>query len=105
MPAMWRACSATALRAYMSACSCCRASASVPAGARQEVNVPENIQPQSINLLGNYAVQITWEDGFNQVASFELLQGLRGDAVDCLPVHCPSVQAVVGGVTAVAELV
>ena len=29
--------------------------------------IPARIVPQAINPLGNYAVQITWEDGFNQV--------------------------------------
>ncbi len=32
-----------------------------------EQDIPDGITPQSINPLGNYAVQITWEDGFNQV--------------------------------------
>lgn len=40
-------------------------------------DVPDCIKPSSISPLGNYAVQISWEDGFNQVASFELLDGLR----------------------------
>ena len=30
-------------------------------------SIPDRIIPQSISPLGNYAVQITWEDGFNQV--------------------------------------
>lgn len=30
-------------------------------------SIPDRIRPQAINPLGNYAVQITWEDGFNQV--------------------------------------
>ena len=29
----------------------------------------DNIRPQSISPCGNYAVQILWEDGFNQVSS------------------------------------
>jgi hypothetical protein len=29
--------------------------------------IPDTVVPQSINPLGNYAVQISWEDGFNQV--------------------------------------
>ncbi|KAK9808179.1 hypothetical protein WJX73_005681 [Symbiochloris irregularis] len=40
-------------------------------------SIPDRIRPQAINPLGNYAVQITWEDGFNQVATFELLQRLQ----------------------------
>jgi len=39
--------------------------------------IPDNIRPSDIQPLGNYAVQITWEDGFNQVASFDLLEGLE----------------------------
>ena len=30
-------------------------------------NVPDDIQLDSISPLGNYAVQILWQDGFNQV--------------------------------------
>lgn len=29
--------------------------------------VPDDVKPVSIALVGNYAVQITWDDGFNQV--------------------------------------
>ena len=45
--------------------------------------VPDDIEPNEIAPLGNYAVQISWEDGFNQVAPFELLASLPrvGDAV------------------------
>lgn len=32
--------------------------------------VPEDVQPASVQPLGNYAVQITWQDGFNQVCPF-----------------------------------
>lgn len=38
--------------------------------------IAEGIVPQAVNPLGNYAVQILWEDGFNQVASFDLLATL-----------------------------
>eukprot|EP00976_Prorocentrum_cordatum_P109357 1195005-Prorocentrum_minimum.AAC.1 len=31
-------------------------------------SVPENIAPLSIQTVGNYAVQISWPDGLNQVA-------------------------------------
>ena len=40
-------------------------------------SVPEGIRPGEIQPLGNYAVQITWEDGFNQVAPFDLLETLE----------------------------
>lgn len=33
----------------------------------QDKDIADTLRPQSINPLGNYAVQITWEDGFNQV--------------------------------------
>ena len=31
-------------------------------------SVPETIKPASIQRVGNYAVSILWEDGFNQVS-------------------------------------
>ena len=40
-------------------------------------SVPDDIRPGDIQPLGNYAVQITWEDGFNQVAPFDLLESLE----------------------------
>jgi Mrp family chromosome partitioning ATPase/DUF971 family protein len=49
-------------------------------GQRIVAEVPPGVKPLSINPLGNYAVQISWDDGFNQVASFELLENLRSDA-------------------------
>lgn len=70
---------------------------------RRKVNdeaIPEELQPISINPLGNYAVQINWEDGFNQVASFELLDSLSGCALPS-----PEVATSVGGRQAVAQLV
>lgn len=38
--------------------------------------IPDNVEPANIQSLGNYAVQMTWQDGFNQVAPFELLDTL-----------------------------
>jgi hypothetical protein len=35
-------------------------------------NVPDDIAPASISALGNYAVQVTWQDGFNQVTEVRL---------------------------------
>lgn len=32
-------------------------------------NVPDDIEPDTVAPLGNYAVQILWQDGFNQVDS------------------------------------
>ncbi|KAF6266708.1 P-loop containing nucleoside triphosphate hydrolase protein [Scenedesmus sp. NREL 46B-D3] len=45
-------------------------------------DVSEDIKPISVSPVGNYAVQIQWEDGFNQVASFELLGSLMPMSVD-----------------------
>jgi DUF971 family protein len=42
----------------------------------EDKDIPDDIQPQDVQPLGNYAVQITWADGFSQVASFELLASL-----------------------------
>jgi len=41
------------------------------AGARtiNPADIPEDVTPESINPLGNYAVQIQWQDGFNQVCT------------------------------------
>jgi DUF971 family protein len=30
-------------------------------------DIAEDVAPASVQPLGNYAVQITWQDGFNQV--------------------------------------
>ncbi|CAM8945852.1 unnamed protein product [Rhodiola kirilowii] len=40
-------------------------------------DVPEDIQPQDIRPMGNYAVSITWPDGFSQIAPYEQLQTLE----------------------------
>lgn len=42
----------------------------------RDEDVSEDVKPQDVQPLGNYAVQITWQDGFNQVAPFELLRSL-----------------------------
>ncbi|KAL4447632.1 hypothetical protein ABPG75_004851 [Micractinium tetrahymenae] len=39
-------------------------------------DVPDDIEPAAWQPVGNYAVQITWQDGFSQVAPFELLDAL-----------------------------
>ena len=45
-------------------------------------DVPDDIVPLEIRSVGSYAVGISWDTGFNQVATFELLQQLpRLDAV------------------------
>lgn len=33
----------------------------------QYTDVPEDIEPEDIRPMGNYAVSITWPDGFSQV--------------------------------------
>eukprot|EP00899_Mesostigma_viride_P008056 jgi/Mesvir1/17251/Mv07662-RA.1 len=39
--------------------------------------IPEDIKPQTITPVGNYAVSIQWSDGFNQVAPFDQLQAME----------------------------
>lgn len=43
----------------------------------QDSDIPDDIRPASVQPLGNYAVQILWQDGFNQVAPFDLLERLE----------------------------
>lgn len=38
----------------------------------QYTDVPEDIEPEEIQPMGNYAVQISWPDGFNQVRDFAI---------------------------------
>lgn len=38
--------------------------------------MPDDIEPAGCQLVGNYATQITWPDGFSQIASYELLDSL-----------------------------
>lgn len=40
-------------------------------------DVPENIEPELVRPMGNYAVSISWPDGFNQVAPFDQLQSIE----------------------------
>ncbi|KAF5843236.1 P-loop containing nucleoside triphosphate hydrolase protein [Dunaliella salina] len=74
-------------------------------GARtiNPADIPEDVTPESINPLGNYAVQILWQDGFNQIAAFELLESLRGEAVPNLG-HNGTVSASVGGIPVAAQI-
>ncbi|PNW88802.1 hypothetical protein CHLRE_01g045902v5 [Chlamydomonas reinhardtii] len=55
-------------------------------GQRKREEAPADARPVAVNPLGNYAVQITWSDGFNQVASYELLDELKSYAVPRRPV-------------------
>ncbi|MEW5310527.1 MAG: hypothetical protein WDW38_002316 [Sanguina aurantia] len=70
-----------------------------PAEQVLDGDISETIQPMTISPLGNYAVQITWEDGFNQVASFEQLETLRQHAVTGSEV----VVTTIGGLEAVVN--
>lgn len=38
--------------------------------------VPDDIVPLETNVVGNYAVQISWPDGFSQVATFAQIKAL-----------------------------
>ena len=55
-------------------------------------NVADDIQPDTIAPLGNYAVQILWQDGFNQVQSAQLYMWCcdnnNADISSILPVSC-----------------
>jgi Mrp family chromosome partitioning ATPase len=42
----------------------------------QDNTIPDDIRPTMFAPVGNYAAQITWEDGFSQVAPYELLADL-----------------------------
>ncbi|GAB4816276.1 hypothetical protein N2152v2_003322 [Parachlorella kessleri] len=42
----------------------------------RDEDIPDDVEPTSVTPVGNYAVQITWQDGFNQIAPFELLDSL-----------------------------
>jgi hypothetical protein len=83
-----------------------------PSSPPQDSDIPDELQPQSITLLGNYAVQVTWEDGFNQVASYELIGSLSHLAIEEPALPPPAaeqqegqvVASVAGGLQAVAEL-
>lgn len=44
-------------------------------------NVPDGIQPDTVAPLGNYAVQILWQDGFNQVGSALILWQVLVDRI------------------------
>ncbi|KAF5742949.1 fe-S cluster assembly factor HCF chloroplastic [Tripterygium wilfordii] len=43
----------------------------------QYTDVPEDIEPEEIRPMGNYAVSITWPDGFNQIAPYDQLQTME----------------------------
>ncbi|KAI3977320.1 hypothetical protein MKX01_000233 [Papaver californicum] len=43
----------------------------------QYTDVLEDIEPEDIRPMGNYAVSITWPDGFSQIAPYDQLQTLE----------------------------
>ncbi|XP_054780236.1 fe-S cluster assembly factor HCF101, chloroplastic isoform X2 [Prosopis cineraria] len=43
----------------------------------QYADVPEDIEPGEIRPMGNYAVSITWLDGFSQIAPYDQLQTIE----------------------------
>ncbi|OWM66008.1 hypothetical protein CDL15_Pgr015434 [Punica granatum] len=43
----------------------------------QYTDVPEDIEPEEIRPMGNYAVSIVWPDGFNQIAPYDQLQSME----------------------------
>ncbi|KAK3439265.1 hypothetical protein EUGRSUZ_C03953 [Eucalyptus grandis] len=43
----------------------------------QYSDVPEDIEPEEIRPMGNYAVSIVWPDGFSQIAPYDQLQTIE----------------------------
>ncbi|XP_071910963.1 fe-S cluster assembly factor HCF101, chloroplastic isoform X5 [Coffea arabica] len=43
----------------------------------QYTDIPEDIEPEEIRPMGNYAVSITWPDGFSQIAPYDQLQEME----------------------------
>ncbi|GAB2300398.1 hypothetical protein Dimus_034440 [Dionaea muscipula] len=43
----------------------------------QFTDIPEDIEPEEIRPMGNYAVSITWPDGFSQIAPYDQLQAIE----------------------------
>lgn len=43
----------------------------------QYTDISEDIEPEEIRPMGNYAVQITWPDGFAQIAPYDQLQSIE----------------------------
>ncbi|EFN59981.1 hypothetical protein CHLNCDRAFT_133105 [Chlorella variabilis] len=42
----------------------------------RDSDIADDIQPVGVQPVGNYAVQINWQDGFSQIAAYELLDAL-----------------------------
>ncbi|KAL2929337.1 hypothetical protein RDABS01_034748 [Bienertia sinuspersici] len=43
----------------------------------QYTDISDDIEPEEIRPMGNYAVEITWPDGFNQIAPYDQLQTME----------------------------
>ncbi|AES76761.2 fe-S cluster assembly factor HCF101, chloroplastic [Medicago truncatula] len=43
----------------------------------QYTDIPDYIEPEEIRPMGNYAVSITWPDGFSQIAPYDQLQTME----------------------------
>ncbi|KAM7512793.1 hypothetical protein LguiB_011668 [Lonicera macranthoides] len=43
----------------------------------QYTDIQDDIEPEEIRPMGNYAVSITWPDGFSQIAPYEQLQTME----------------------------
>ncbi|KAK1265721.1 Cytosolic Fe-S cluster assembly factor NBP35 [Acorus gramineus] len=43
----------------------------------QYSDIPEDIEPEEIWPMGNYAVSITWPDGFSQIAPYDQLESIE----------------------------
>ncbi|KAK2985311.1 hypothetical protein RJ640_024307 [Escallonia rubra] len=43
----------------------------------QYTDVADDIEPTEIRPMGNYAVSITWPDGFGQIAPYDQLQQME----------------------------
>ncbi|XP_057967974.1 fe-S cluster assembly factor HCF101, chloroplastic [Malania oleifera] len=54
----------------------------------QYTDVSDDIEPEEIRPMGNYAVSITWPDGFSQIAPYDQLQAMAW-SVDA-PVPTPA---------------
>ena len=79
----------------------------------RDADVADGIEPADVALLGTYAVQINWPDGFNQVAPLDQLEQLAQQAGDAGgvgrgaggAVMPPRVAAASGGPSAAARIV
>ncbi|XP_047308403.1 fe-S cluster assembly factor HCF101, chloroplastic [Impatiens glandulifera] len=55
----------------------------------QFADVSEDIEPEEIRPMGNYAVSITWPDGFSQIAPYDQLQTIERLVDIPLPASIP----------------